>query len=119
AARELSARYLPIRPEELARALQTSPVQFQRDGVNDEQVLVKNYEKHGDQLQLNLDPVTRQLRSISVTTYFSTATEPLLAAVQFSTLEDGTRFPRFTTLEAPSKQLSITIANADFSPIGL
>jgi len=118
AAHELTARYLPLRPDELVRALQTRPVQFQRDGINDEQILVKDYEKRGDQLQLSLDPVTRQLRRISVSSYFATAAEPLLAAVQFATLEDGTRYPGVTTLEAPSKQLSITIVNAGFTPVG-
>jgi len=115
AARELSARYLPIRPDELVRALQTRPVQFQRDGVNDEQVLLTDYEKRGDQLRLSLDPVSRQLRNITVSTYFATPAEPLLGAVQFATLVDGTRYPSVTTLEAPSKQLSIRIDNAGFS----
>jgi len=115
AARELGARYLPIRPEELARALQTRPVQFQRDGVNDEQVVVTGYEKPGDQLQLSLEPVTKRLRHITVSTYLATPAEPMLAAVQFATLGDGTRYPSVTTLEAPSRQLSIRIDNTDFS----
>jgi hypothetical protein len=118
AARELNARYLPIRPDELGRALQTRRVEFQRDSVNDEYVLIMDYEKPGDQLRLNLDPVTKQLRSIAVGTYFASPAEPMQAAVQFATLEDGTRYPRVTTLEAPSKQLSIRIDNAGFSPVG-
>jgi len=118
AARELNARYLPIRPDELARALQAHRVQFQRDGVSDEQILIMDYEKPGDQLRLNLDPATKQLRSIAVSTYFATPADSMQVSVQFATLADGTRYPRVTTLEAPSKQLSMRIDNTGFSPAG-
>ena len=118
AARELNARYLPIRSDQLARALQTRRVQFQRDGINDEQVLIMDYEKPGDQLRLNIDQSTKQLHSIAVSTYFATPAESMQASVQFATLADGTRYPSVTTLEAPSKQLSIRIDNAGFSPAG-
>ena len=64
---------------------------------------------------LGIEPVSKRLRNIEVNTYFATPGEPLLASVQFATLEDGTKYPRVTTLEAPSKQLSIRIENAGFS----
>ena len=115
AARELNARYLPIRPDELVRALQIRRVQYQRDGFNDEQVLVMDYEKPGDQLRFSLDPVSRLLRAITVSTYFVTPADPMSTTVQFATLVDGTRYPSVTILEAPSKQLSIRIDNAGYS----
>ena len=118
-ARELNARYFPIRPGELAQALQTRRIQFQRDTVGDESVIVMDFEKPGDQLRLDLDAVTKQLRSLSVSTYFSTPTEPMQASVQFAALEDGTRYPHVTVLQAPSRQISIRIEDSGFSRASL
>jgi hypothetical protein len=115
--RSLTALYLPLRPASLKLAFETRRTDFEHGGASGNTVVINDYVKPGDQVALELDPVTMRLRRISVRTYFSFPTEVLTASVDFSALEDGTEYPRITTIDAPSKKLAITTVNSNYSRV--
>jgi hypothetical protein len=55
-----------------------------------------------------------QVDRIFVKTYFDTPEDAMTIEVRFSTLADGTSYPALTSIEAPSKKLSITTSESDF-----
>jgi hypothetical protein len=112
---EVAAMYLPLTPEKLQEAMQNDQANVGRDGTDNNAISVSGYSKPGDQLTLHLNPPTQQVQSISVKTFLDTPDDPLTIALQFSKLDDGTTYPSVTTIEAPSKKISITTLSSDFS----
>jgi hypothetical protein len=115
--RNLTALYLPMRPASLKQAFETRRADFEHGGASGNTLVINDYVKPGDQVALELDPLTMRLRRISVRTYFSSPREVMTASVDFSALEDGTEYPRITTIDAPSKKLAITTVNSDFTRV--
>ena len=56
-----------------------------------------------------------QIVRISVKTYFEDPTDVMTVDIHFSLLADGTLYPALTSVEAPSKKLSIATADSEFS----
>jgi hypothetical protein len=112
---QVAAMYLPLNPEKVQEAMQNNQVNVERDGTNGSAISVNDYAKPGDQVTLRLNPTTQQMQSISVKTSLDTPDDPLTIALQFSKLEDGTTYPSVTTIQAPSKKISITTLSSDFS----
>jgi hypothetical protein len=113
--RGLVALYLPMRPTGLSQAFETRRVDFEHAGASADTLVISDYVKPGDQLTMELDPLTMRLRRITVRTYFSSPREVLTASVDFAALWDGTTYPSVTTISAPSKKLAITTANSNFT----
>jgi hypothetical protein len=113
--RSLTALYLPLRLTSLKQAFETRRADFEHGGASANTLVTNDYVKPGDQLVLELNPVTMQLRRITVRTYFSSPREVLTASVDFSALWDGTTYPSVTTVNAPSKKLAITTVNSNFT----
>ncbi|WP_158822509.1 hypothetical protein [Granulicella sp. S156] len=112
---QVAALYLPLNPEKFQEAMQNNQVNVGRGDPSANAISVSDYAKSGDQLTLNLNPTTQQIQSISVKTSLDTPDDPLTIAMQFSKLEDGTVYPSVTTIQAPSKKISITTLSSDFS----
>jgi hypothetical protein len=115
--RSLVALYLPMRPAGLKQAFEKGRVDFELSEAVGNTVVINDYVKPGDQVALELDPVTMRLRRITVRTYFSSPREVLMASVDFSTLLDGTTYPSLTSIDAPSKRIAITTVNSNFSRV--
>jgi hypothetical protein len=113
--RALAALYLPMKPRSLKQALETHRVDFEHGGASGDTLIINDYAKPGDQLALELDPVTMRLRRITVRSYFSSPKEVLTASVDFASLEDGTTYPGTTTINAPSRKLGITTVSSNFT----
>jgi hypothetical protein len=47
--------------------------------------------------------------------FLDTPDDPLTITLQFARLEDGTTYASITTIEVPSKKISITTLSSDFS----
>ena len=112
---QVAAMYLPLNPEKVQEAMQNNQVNVERDGTSGTSISVSDYAKPGDQVTFNLNPTTRQIQSIAVKTSLYTSDDPVTIALQLSKLEDGTTYPSVTTIEAPSKKISITSLGSDFS----
>jgi len=111
----LSQLYLPFNPGKFREVLATGKVDLEHDGANGDAIILDNYGKPGDQLKLTLDPATMQIVRISVKTYFEDPTDVMTVDIHFSLLADGTLYPALTSVEAPSKKLSIATADSEFS----
>ena len=107
--------YLPFNQAKLKEVLLTGNIGLEHDGANGNALVLNDYAKPGDQLKLTLKPVTMQIDRISVKTYFESPADPMTADVSMATLPDGTKYPALTSINAPTKRLSITTAESDFS----
>lgn len=101
----------------LGQALHTNRVDLERDETNGSSIIVNDYAKPGDQLRLTVNVSTMHIRRIGVRSYFDQPSDALTADVQFSQLPDGTAYPSITTINAPSKKVSITTVSSDFSKL--
>jgi hypothetical protein len=109
--------YLPFNQAKLQEVLRTGKVDLEHDGTNGDAVILNNYAKPGDELRLALNPTTMRIEQISVMTYFDEPKDAMRVEIHFAILPDGTVYPTLTSIEAPSKKLSIETANSDFSKV--
>jgi hypothetical protein len=107
--------YLPLNSASLKEALHTRRVDFEKEGGDDNAIVIHDYAKPGDELRLVLDVATMHLQRIVVKTYLDKPENILTASVDFSSLQDGTSYPSVTTINAPSKKISIITLNSNFS----
>jgi len=113
----LTAMYLPLSHAKLGQALHVNRVDLERDGANGSAIIVNDYAKPGDQLRISLNVSTMHVQRIEVKSYFDQPSDALTADVQFSLLPDGTTYPSVSTINAPSKKISITTVSSDFSKL--
>lgn len=111
----LTAMYLPLSNAKLGQAFRANRVDLEGDGANRSAIIVNDYAKPGDQLRLTLNVSTMRMRRIGVKSYFDQPSDALTADVQFSFLPDGTVYPSITTINTPSKKISMTTVSSDFS----
>jgi hypothetical protein len=111
----LTQLYLPFNQVKFKKVLGTGKVDIEHDGANGDAIILSNYAKAGDQLRFALDRATMKIERISVKTYFEEPKDVMTVAIRFSLLADGTMYPSLTSIEAPSKKLSITTVDSDFS----
>ena len=113
--RAVTGMYFPLDRAKLKLALQSGRVHFATGNTSEETVVIDNYAKQGDEVKLTLNHSTMQLERVSMKSYLDKPKDRLTAEVQFSELPDGTRYRGFTTIDAPSKKLSIETVNSDYS----
>jgi hypothetical protein len=111
----LTQLYLPFNPAKLKDVLRTGKVDLEHDAVHGDSVILNDHAKPGDQLRLSLNRTTMQIDRISVKTYFDNPKDVMTLDIHFAILADGTMYPAVTSIEAPSKKLSIATVNSDFS----
>ena len=113
--RAVTEMYFPIDRAKLKQALQAGQVHFVTGDSDEETVVIDNYAKHGDELKLTLNHSTMQMERVSVKSYLDKPKDALTAKVQFSALPDGTLYRGSTTIDAPSKKVSVETVNSDYS----
>jgi hypothetical protein len=111
----LTQLYLPFDQATLKQVLRTGKVAFEHDGTKGDAVILNDYAKPGDQVRLALNRTTMQVNRISIRTYFDKPDNGMTVDVNFGVLPDGTAYPALTSIQAPSKKLSIATTNSDFS----
>jgi len=116
-ARALTQMYLPLDRSELKKAITSGQVSVDRTSSSQMVVVISNYIKRGDEVKLIVDPTMGQLNSVSIKTYFDKPKNTLTASMQFTTLADGAEYPSFTTVDAPSKKLSLSTTSSGFAKL--
>ena len=106
--------YLPFNQAKFKQILVTGTIGLQHDRANGTELVLSSYAKQGDQIRLALNPTSMQADRILVNTYFDTPEDAMTIDVRFSTLADGTSYPALTSIQAPSKKLSIATSQSDF-----
>ncbi len=113
--RAVAGMYFPFDRTRLKGALQTGNVHFVPGDSHEDTITIDNYAKQGDEVKLTLNQSTMQIEQVSVKSYLDKPKDTLTAEVQFSELPDGTRYRSSTTLNVPSKELSVETVNSDYS----
>lgn len=110
--------YVPPDAQHMQRAFQAHNVSLNSTmGAGPAQLVFKNYSQPGDQMTIAFDPAAKKIQTLNVNTYLSDPKDVITLAVQFASLPDGTNYPAQTVLSAPSKEITVTTTNANYSKL--
>lgn len=109
----LAKQYTTPNPERLMQAKQAGNISLQPGG-GAVALVIKNYVKPGDSVTLTIDPQSRQLQSINVSSYLSDPKDAVTISAQFSQLPDGTNHVSTTMIDGVSKQLTVNDVNSNY-----
>lgn len=115
--RALRHLYIPIDPAKLRAAIQAGQIEFHRNGPSEEDLVMDNYAKQGDQFRITVSRSPLQIEAILVKSWLKKPKDSVTSEVTFGRLPDGTVYPAVTSVQAPSEKFSITIADSDYSRI--
>ncbi len=108
--------YVPPEAQLMEKAFQAHNVSIV-PGPGATQLVFKNYAQPGDQMTIAFDMATKKIQTLNVNTYLGDAKDAITLAVQFASLPDGTNYAAQTVLNAPSKQISVTTTNTNYSKL--
>ena len=108
--------YVPPDAQRMQQAFQAHNVSIVPGG-GAPQLVFKNYAQPGDQMTIAFDMATKKIQTVNVNTYLDDPKDPITLAVQFASLPDGTNYAAQTVLDAPSKQISVTTTNTNYSKL--
>jgi hypothetical protein len=77
-----------------------------------------DYLKPGDTLSAEVDVVNNRLLGLNVATYLEDPQDSVDLNVSFGALADGTTYPQQVTLDAPAKEVQVTVENSGYMKIG-
>jgi hypothetical protein len=77
-----------------------------------------DYQLPGDNFSVSLDPATNRPFGFGVSTYVDNPKDPVVLAVTVGTLPDGTGYADKTTLDAKSKEITVTVTNSGYRKAG-
>jgi hypothetical protein len=76
----------------------------------------RDYVKPGDLLAIDVDAAANLLSGLTVASFLDSPKDPVNLSVQFARLEDATSYPAQTTLDAPAKNIRVTLTNSGYKP---
>jgi len=109
----LAKQYTTPDPERLMQAKQAGTISLQPGG-GAVALVIKNYVKPGDSVTLTIDPQSKQLQSINVSSYLSDPKDAVTISAQFGQLPDGTNHVTTTMVDGVSKQLTVNDVNSNY-----
>jgi hypothetical protein len=75
---------------------------------------LKSYQKPGDDLGVGLDIANNRIAGLSVSSYLESPTDVVMMDARMAQLTDGTLYTSDITLNAPSKNLTVTVQNTGY-----
>jgi hypothetical protein len=75
---------------------------------------IKDYQKPGDVLGVEVDMATNQILGLSVASYLTDAKDAVTLDVKMGALPDGTGYPSKIVLDGKSQNIKVTVSNADY-----
>ena len=111
--------YPPPVPEKLQSAKDTGKmsIDFLPGGQNI-RLNFHDYHLPGDNLSVSLDKATNRLLDFGVSTYIDDPKDAVTLAVTIGSLPDGTGYAQGITLNAASKNLTVTVMNSGYRKAG-
>jgi len=111
--------YVPPNPLKLQARKDAGKVSLDSaPGGQNIRVNFHDYEVPGDNLSVTMDPATNRLLGLDVATYIDKSKDSVTLAVTIGTLPDGTEYPNVITLNAASKELTVTATNSGYRKAG-
>jgi hypothetical protein len=74
----------------------------------------RDYQKPGDNLGLAIDLASNRIAGVTVSTYMDSATDVVTLNANMGQLNDGTSYASDITLNAPAKNLTVTVQNTGY-----
>lgn len=116
--KSLIEQYVPPDREMLQEAFDRGNVMVGRTGSPGEyRIVIANYIKQGDNVDLIIDRAEKDLASLSIVTYLSDTTDAVNVLVQFSRLPDGPNHVSTETINGVSKHLTVSIENTNYQKL--
>ena len=110
--------YVPPQAELMEHAFRGGNVSLAPQPAAGESALTfKNYAQQGDSMSLDFAMAAKKLAALQVNTYVGDPSNPVRMAVQFAPLPDGTNHPAQIVVNAPAKNLQVTIDNSNYQRI--
>ena len=109
--------YVPPAPAKLAAVKAAGKVTVTMPAGGGATLNFPGYEKPGDNLAITVDHAATRILGINAATYLDDPSQPVTLAVQMGQLADGTTYTATTTLNAPAKNLSVTVANGTYQKL--
>jgi hypothetical protein len=107
--------YIPPDPAKLQAAKDAGKISMTPlEGGKRVRLDVKDYQKPGDNLGIEIDATNNQIVGLSVASYLADAKDAVKLDVKMSALADGTGYPATIVFDGVSKQMKVTISNADY-----
>jgi hypothetical protein len=116
--KSLIEQYVPPDREMLQQAFDRGNLMVGRTGSPGEyRIVIANYIKQGDNVDLIIDKAEKDLASLSIVTYLGDGTDAVNVLVQFSRLPDGPNHVSTETINSVSKHLTISIENTNYQKL--
>ena len=77
-------------------------------------LVIKNYVKQGDSITFTLDPQSKQLQNVRVSSYLNDPNNAVTISAEFAQLPDGTHHVASTLINGVSKQLTVNDQNSNY-----
>jgi hypothetical protein len=107
--------YIPPSPDVIQQAVSAGNMSVSvLDPGQQVQLQFKNYLKAGDMLAATIDLPTNRLLAIQVNSYLEDTADAVNLNVTMSVLPDGTLYAETSTLNAPAKNITVTVTNSGF-----
>jgi hypothetical protein len=103
-------QYLPPNADRVKAALPHSDITPPAGGVA--KIALHDYLKPGDVMNLSIDPGSRAITQIFITSKLDD--DPVSYLVSFSKLPDGTNYPALTSIKSEPKELEIRVTTSDY-----
>jgi hypothetical protein len=84
---------------------------------NEVQLVIHNYLKPGDSMNLVSDTSRKQLLQVQITSYMSDPKDAMNLTIQFSRLLDGTNHGSNLVINGVSKQMNVAIQNSNYQHV--
>jgi len=76
-----------------------------------------NYLKGGDSFSLSLDTANNSIQTINVNSYLESQKDAITMSATFARLPDGISYPAKIVLNAPAKNIQVTIQNSNYERV--
>jgi hypothetical protein len=108
--------YVPPDPARIQAAKDAAKVSFTPAG-SVVKIDIRDYEKPGDTLGLELDMAKNTLMALTVASWLKDAKDTVGLKVAFATLPDGAFYASQITLSAPTQKIEIKITNSGYKKL--
>ena len=116
--KSLIEQYVPPDREMLQQAFDRGNVMVGRSGSPGEyRIVIANYIKQGDNVDLIIDRAEKDLVNLSIVTYLNDATDAVNVLVQFSRVPEGPNHVSTETISGVGQHLTITIENTNYQKL--
>lgn len=107
--------YVPPDPARIQASKDAGKVTIQvLDPGKRAQVNFRDYQKPGDNLAIVIDLANNVVAGLGVSSYLDSATDVVTLDAKMGQLNDGTIYTSDTTLNAPAKNLTVTVQNTGY-----